>query len=126
MLAPMGQAAREATRRATCVNNMKHLGLAMHNYHELKGSFPPAVLLGPDGKTPHSWRVALLPLLETDGAKELYSRYKFDEPWDGPNNSKLIPLIPEVYRHPEAPGETQGPGLTAYFVRPAPTRSSPG
>jgi prepilin-type processing-associated H-X9-DG protein len=78
-------------------NNLKQIGLAMHNFHDVYGRFPPAVVNGPDGKPWHSWRVFLLPFLEES---ETYNQYRFDEPWDGPNNRKLLSKMPKAYSDP--------------------------
>jgi len=79
----------------SCQNNLKQIGLALLNYRDAYGAFPPASVVGSDGKSRHSWRVLLLPFLEQQA---LYARYRFDEPWDGPNNSKLHDAQMMCYR----------------------------
>ena len=81
-------------RRSPCKNNLKQIGLALHNYHDQYKTFPPAFVRGPDGKPWHSWRVLILPKLEEE---KLYSEYRFDEPWNGPHNSRLLKRRPEVF-----------------------------
>lgn len=73
--------------RAASANNLKQLAVAMQMYHDKYKRLPPSVLYGPDGKTPYSWRIALLEFLEQSEAH--YRQYRFDEPWDGPNNRRL-------------------------------------
>ncbi len=87
--------------------------MGMHNYHELHRCLPPACLNGPDGKPWHSWRVLLLPHIEQ---RELYKQYRFDEPWDGPNNRQLMSIpTPNVYACP-ADSRGRAAGRTNYFV----------
>jgi hypothetical protein len=65
----------------------------------------------PQGKPLLSWRVHLLPRL---GEAELYKKFRLDEPWDGPTNSKLMTAIPSIY-DPAGPRFGWGPGWT--YVR---------
>ncbi len=60
LLLPAVQAAREAARRAQCVNNLKQIGLAMHNYHDQVNSFPPAR----KGCCWGTWNLFILPFIE--------------------------------------------------------------
>ncbi len=80
--------------RAGCKNNLVAIGTALHQYHDEYGSFPPAYIADETGKPTHSWRVLLLPFLDME---PLYKEYRFDEPWDGPNNIKLLDQYPEVF-----------------------------
>ena len=108
-----GKKARDAARSMQSKNHLKQIALALHNYQDARGHFPPAVLYGPDGKTPHSWRVAILPYMEQS---VLYDRYHLDEPWDSPHNLTLAKEAPAVFRHPQELKSTN----TAYFVLTGP------
>ncbi len=107
LLLPAIQAARDAARMAQCVNNMKQVSVALRMYEEAHGAYPPAVVTDENGKPMHSWRVLILPYLER---QDLYQRYDMSEPWNGPNNSKLLAEMPSAFKCPaagdHAPGET--------------------
>jgi hypothetical protein len=94
----------EAMARQVSANNMKQLGLALHNYHDTHGNFPPAAVCDKNGKPMLSWRVLILPYIEQDN---LYKQFKLDEPWDSEHNKKLIEKMPKVYAIPGrvTPGE---------------------
>jgi hypothetical protein len=79
--------------------------LAVANYHGVNGRYPPAYVLGPDGRPWHSWRVLILPYIEQS---DLLNEYSFSEPWDGPNNRRLAERMPRLYAfHGSAhPGNT--------------------
>ena len=91
---PSVQSARGAARRVECLNNLKNIVMALQNYHDEYGSFPPAYVTDDDGRPMHSWRVLILPYLD---AQRLYREYRFDEPWDSEANAKLIKWMPSVY-----------------------------
>jgi hypothetical protein len=89
--------ARQAASRMRSINNLKQIGLAFHNFHSVYNCIPPAVIVGPDGKPWHSWRVLILPYIEQ---AELFNQYDFSQPWDGEKNRKLLDRMPDVYRDP--------------------------
>src|SRR5262245_32674018 len=86
LLLPAVQSPGGGGRRASCANNLRNIALALWQYHDIHGTFPPAYIADEDGRPMHSWRVLLLPYLDQ---RSVYRQYRFDEPWDGPNNSAL-------------------------------------
>jgi hypothetical protein len=71
--------------------------LALHNYHDTHGRYPPAVVYGEDDQPLYSWRVLILPFVEQDA---LYEEFHLDEPWDSPHNIQLVPRMPKIYALP--------------------------
>ena len=97
LLLPAVQQAREAARRTQCRNNLKQLGLALHNFHDTKGRFPTADDVGggnwkeqPDGKAQPSWHVVLLPYMEQ---ANLYSFTQSNPSPNGNNNPASNPAL---------------------------------
>ncbi|WP_165243921.1 DUF1559 domain-containing protein [Paludisphaera soli] len=126
LLLPAVQSAREAARRAQCTNNLKQMGLAMHNYHDAQGQFPPGylTLLGgnaamgaPDADTRDAgpgwaWGTLLLPYMEQS---TLYAACNVDLPcWNLANSTGarpsvatyLCPSVPESSRVFDVKSET--------------------
>lgn len=92
LMLPNVRRSREAARRTQCRNNLKQIGLALHNYHDTHGVFPPACTVDAEGRPLHSWRTLLLPYLDQ---KPLYDSIDLSKPWDDPANAeareKLVP-----------------------------------
>ena len=75
LLLPAVQAAREAARRSQCVNNLKQIGIALHNYHDVVGTLPPGQLEG-NNWMDYSAHTYLLPYLEQ---QPLYNAINFTD-----------------------------------------------
>ncbi|MBX3451706.1 MAG: DUF1559 domain-containing protein [Planctomycetaceae bacterium] len=87
LLLPAVRNPREAAHRTHCRNNLKQIGLALHNYHDEYGELPPAYTVDADGKSLHSWRTLLLPYLNK---KDLYDRLDLTKPWNTPENAAVF------------------------------------
>ncbi len=98
------KAAREAAQSSWCSSNFKQIALALHNYHNVYGSLPPAYLTDAKGRPTLSWRVLILPFMEQQA---LYNQFNLSEPWDGPNNIKLLSSIPGPFKCPDHPDDQQ-------------------
>lgn len=96
-LMPAVQRAEFVADQARGSNNLKMIGLAMHNHHSAFKELPDSAIRDEEGKPLLSWRVKLLPFLEE---MELYNEFHLDEPWDSEHNIKLVKRMPAVYAHP--------------------------
>jgi hypothetical protein len=112
LLAPAAAKARAAAIRNAAANNLRHLGTALHQYHDANGRFPAAADFDKQGKPLLSWRVHLLPYL---GEQKLYKEFKLDEPWDSEHNKKLIAKMPKVFANPANP-KLAADGRTTYLA----------
>ncbi len=108
-LLPMTRRAGDAARRTQCRNNLKTIGLALWNYNNRYGSFPPAYTVDSGGRPLHSWRTLILPFIEEE---VLYSSIDLSRPWDDPANKAAFEKQPNVFRCPSLGGR---PGLTTYL-----------
>ncbi|HVJ83723.1 MAG TPA: DUF1559 domain-containing protein [Planctomycetia bacterium] len=88
-------------------NDLKQIGLALHNYHDAHGKFPSDIT-DKDGKAILSWRVEILPYLEE---QSLYNEIKRDEPWDSEHNQKLAAKLPAALK-----GSSKSADKTRYLA----------
>ena len=83
-----------------CLHRMQMLALAMHNYHDVHASFPPAYTVDAEGRPLHSWRVLLLPFLEQTA---VFDMIRHDEPWDSDYNRQFHGRVMDVFECPNNP-----------------------
>lgn len=100
---------RDAARRVSSSNNLKMIGLALHNYHDANEHFPLQAIYSRKKKPLLSWRVAILPYVEE---LPLYRQFHLDEPWDSVHNKTLLSRMPRVYATPGLNNQVEG--LTQY------------
>ncbi|MBA4062404.1 MAG: hypothetical protein C0501_01610 [Isosphaera sp.] len=87
---------------AQATNNLKQLGVGMHNFHSAYNHFPGDAFGGQPKAPAMSWRVQILPFLEQDN---LFRQLDLQKPWDDPNNLKVLEAMemPKVFEHPGRP-----------------------
>jgi prepilin-type processing-associated H-X9-DG protein len=104
LLLPAVQRVREAASRIKCKNNLKQIGLALHNYHDTHSSFPPGYTStvgtgGPaDDRGPGwSWATYILPQLEQDN---VYRQIQLDKDITDPVNANIRTTVLQVFLCP--------------------------
>lgn len=99
LLLPAVQQARESARRTACRNNLRQLGLALHNYESTHSIFPLGVLGTTGSVAPGNplttWQTFVLPFVEQ---APLYNQYNFNVRFDDPANAAVVSQILSVYR----------------------------
>jgi prepilin-type N-terminal cleavage/methylation domain-containing protein/prepilin-type processing-associated H-X9-DG protein len=98
LLLPAVQKVREAASRTKCSNNLKQIGLALHNYHDSFGHLPSSTnLIGVPRSSAFTF---LLPFIEQDA---LYRNYDFTQDWFAPANLPVTQTKVEIYQCPSTP-----------------------
>jgi prepilin-type processing-associated H-X9-DG protein len=114
LLLPAVQRVREAANRLSCLNNLRQMGIALHNHHDALGSFPPGFRVhGTDDLEDGSFGgfIPLLPFLEQDN---WFSRWDPNRTWyDSPNNA-IVPVEVKVFFCPS--NRTSGVIDTSFLI----------
>src|SRR4051794_37473096 len=76
LLLPAVQKVREAAARMACSNNLKQIGIALHNHHDVKGTFPPGGMQTGNNGTPcyTNWAIEILPYVEQGAIYQQYNQ----------------------------------------------------
>ncbi len=96
---PATRRVRPAAHRSQCKNNLKQIGLALHNYHEVYNALPPAYTVDANGKPLHSWRTLILPFFDQAA---LYETIDLSKPWNDPANVKAYSTSIPGYECPSS------------------------
>ncbi|MBM3965395.1 MAG: DUF1559 domain-containing protein [Planctomycetes bacterium] len=116
LLLPAVQAAREAARKASCQNNLRQIGIALHNYHDVHKSLPTGCLEwrawnSPPTRKQFAWSAMLLPFIEQ---QNLHQQIKWSKPFDAPENRTSATTDLPFYLCPSEPDLVSGKGLISY------------
>jgi hypothetical protein len=117
ILLPAVQAARDAARRSHCGNNLKQIGLGLHQYHDVHRSLPPGSVQHGSCSSSTSftnWAIEILPFIE-EGS--LYEKYNHETYNHSPKNAMVREALVATYLCPSEPdpfdlaGRETGPGM---------------
>lgn len=115
LLLPAVQAAREAARRMQCGNNLKQIGLAIHNYESAYRQMPPSrIEINAPLKHHAGWQVMVLPFLEQTA---LYEQYRKERSWFDQQNAAAITSKVTGFVCPSAPGTRSMPIAARMIAR---------
>jgi prepilin-type N-terminal cleavage/methylation domain-containing protein/prepilin-type processing-associated H-X9-DG protein len=104
LLLPAVQKVREAAARTSCQNNLKQIGLALHDYHSANGYFPTSTRASATAAVRNAWTTFALPYLEQDA---LFSKYDQTTNWDSPTNLPVTSRPLKLLQCPSNPYQNQ-------------------
>ena len=115
LLLPAVQYAREAARRVQCSNNLRQIGIGIHNFHDAMKVAPPGAVSGTVAREPHTrfsiptglehgWAVFILPFTEN---KPLADKYQWNYDWRAPENTVVRETRVPIFRCPSTPNASR-------------------
>lgn len=110
LVLPTVRALRAQAKKNPTVDSLHAIAIALQNYHDTYGVFPPAVVTDSYGQPLYSGRVLLLPFL---GEQHVYDQFDKAEAWDSPQNSHLSRTSLRVFHDPACTAHR--PGQTDYL-----------
>ncbi len=112
LLLPAVQQARTAARSSQSKNNLKQIGLAMHNYYDVYSMFPPGGIYTKNDEPYNAWMTSILPFVEQ---ANLYNQIDFNQPWTAPGNQPVFKSVIPGFLNPNIGPEVSlvGGGLGA-------------
>ena len=126
LLLPAVQKVRDAAARAQCSNNLKQLGLALHNFHDVNNCFPASgwTMAGPGNPAGKfvGWRPLTLPFIEQENLQKLYD---FNSNWWEGTNPTAAAVPVKTYQCPSVPQRADVLTAVAKPPRPAMTFTNP-
>jgi prepilin-type processing-associated H-X9-DG protein len=113
LLLPAVQSARAAARRTQSKNNLKQIGLALHNYHDTHKSFPQGTHPNKDLEVEKrlSWIADILPFLDQAA---LHNQIEFNKAWDDAANHNFMQLRIQTLQNPGIPDTGSKHAVTHY------------
>lgn len=117
LLVPAVYHSREEARKLTSKNNLKQIGLAIHNYHETHGCLPPGGIIREDDVAMNGWVTMLMPFMEVSPE---YARLDFDVPWNSLDNIAIFETPRLFFLNPSVEERLTNTGyaLTHYLGNP--------
>ena len=105
LLLPAIQQARTAARISQSQNNLKQIGIALHNYHDVYQQFPPGGIYTRNDEPYNAWMTSLLPFCDQ---APLYQQIDTNQPWTAPGNQIAFKMVVPAFLDPNLGPEYSG------------------